>query len=123
MKAFRYCIIALVVVLLFIKPGFSQSNPRLQNENYMQTVFLENFSGSILDRSIWYVEPAFKRGLGLLVDNPLTLRLNNDQLELSMLYSPGSTAGKYTGDYIGAEIISRTKYRLEALNVVLNMLN
>jgi len=103
----------LLIMLLFglfiSLNGYSQTIPREVNENYMQTVFFEDFLGTQLDRYQWDVT-TFKRGLGVLADDPQTIQVLEGNLKLNMIYSPNYTSGGYTGDYVGGEISTKISY-------------
>lgn len=108
----KKCKILLFLVWSLVNlQSYSQTNPRLVNTQYMQTVFFEDFLGTSVNRSVWNVANDYRRDLGVLIDSPLTLAVNNGKLELKMLYSPGYDAGKYSGDYICAEISSDSAFR------------
>ncbi len=104
-------IILSVIWCLTVLQSYSQTNPRMVNTQYMYTVFFEDFIGTSVDRSIWNVQNDYKRELGVLIDSPQTLAVSNGNLALTMLYSPGYDAGKYSGDYICAEIGSKQLFR------------
>lgn len=108
MKNYKLLLI-LLFGLLISTHVHPQTNPRLVNENYMQTVFFDDFSEPELNRNIWNVT-TYKRGLGVLADDPRTLRVFQGNLELKMIYSPNYTSGGYTGDYVGAEISTKYPY-------------
>ena len=74
-------------VLLFLN-SFSQSNDRLFNMDYMETVLMENFSSSNLDRTIWQPQTNFKRNLGFLIDSIITINVENGKLELKIATCP-----------------------------------
>ncbi len=76
----------------------------------MKTVFSEDFPGTQLDRNQWNVG-TFKRSIGVLADDPQTLRVLNGNLELTMIYSPNYSSGGYTGDYVGAEISTKNTFQ------------
>jgi len=99
-------VIAILIINGFLFIGNAQSQTRQYNESYTYTVFVDNFSGTSLDRTKWRVENAYKRDLGLLKDTPATLRVQNDNLELTMISCPNCTAGSYQGNYAGAEVVS-----------------
>lgn len=99
----------LLFALIISLPALSQTNPRLVNENYMQKVLFEDFLGTQLT-SLWRVEPMM-RSIGVLADDPRTLEVLDDNLKLSMIYSQNYSSGGYTGDYVGAEIITNTAYK------------
>lgn len=105
------------VCLLFNLDGYSQTNPRLKNRNYMKTIFLEDFNDSILNRNIWHVEANWKRNLAenIWVDDTNTVSQRNGNLRLSMISRPGYTTiwnGKiFTADYIAGEIKTDTAFR------------
>jgi hypothetical protein len=90
---------------------FSQPADRMFNKDYMQTVFTENFDGTDLNRNVWNVTNDYKRELGVLTDSPQTLAVKNGNLELTMRYSPDYHSENYSGDFIGAEISTKTLYR------------
>lgn len=108
MKIYKL-LIMLLFGLLISRYGYSQTNPREVNENYMKTVFFEDFLGTQLIRDLWNVE-TFKRGLGVLADDPRTIQVSDGNLKLNMIYSPNYTSGGYTGDYVGGEIDSKIPY-------------
>lgn len=81
------------------------------NENYAETIFIDNFSGSSLDRNKWNVAK-FKRDIGLLIDSSATINVNNGKLELTMISCPNCevtdwTGTTYYGNYAGAELVSK----------------
>lgn len=76
----------------------------------MQEVLFEGFLGNQLNRSLWRCEP-YMRSIGVLADDPRTLEVLDDNLKLSMIYSQNYSSGGYTGDYVGAEIITNTAYK------------
>lgn len=104
-----YKILKLLIAMTVSLPVLSQTNPRLGNMNYKYNAFFESFSGNQLDRNKWKVEP-FKRGLGVLADDPRTIQVLDGNLKLNMIYSPNYSSGGYTGDYVGGEIISMNSY-------------
>lgn len=55
MKIYKL-LIMLLFGLLISRYGYSQTNPREVNENYMKTVFFEDFLGTQLIRDLWNVE-------------------------------------------------------------------
>jgi Glycosyl hydrolases family 16/Secretion system C-terminal sorting domain len=99
-------VIAILIIIGFLFIRNAQSQTRQYNESYTYTVLVDNFSGTSLDRTKWRVENAYKRDLGLLKDTPATLRVQNDNLELTMISCPNCTAGSYQGNYAGAEVVS-----------------
>ncbi len=99
-------VIAILIIICFFFIGNAKSQSRQYNESYTYTVFVDNFIGTSLDRTKWRVENAYKRGIGLLKDIPATLRVQNDNLELTMVSCPNCTAGSYQGNYAGAEVAS-----------------
>jgi len=99
------------MMLLFCVKGFAQSNPRMENENYMYTVFYDYFDTPNLDRSKWNVSHDGKKTCGIWVDGANTLNQANSCLNLSIIASPGYTitdglGHTYTADYISSEVTS-----------------
>lgn len=116
----RKCKILLFVALCLVTlQSYSQTNPRLVNAQYMQTVFYDDFIGSTIDRNTWDVSSHYIRELGFLVDNPLNINVYNGNLELKMKYVPNylDSIWKTTGwkhvysDYTGAEISTKQLFR------------
>lgn len=89
----------------------TQSQTMLWDERYTETVFSDDFLGSTLNRDNWDIS-IFKRDIGILIDSSATYRVNNGNLELTMIYCPNCEAtdwaGKtYNGNYAGAEVVSK----------------
>jgi beta-glucanase (GH16 family) len=85
------------------------------DEYYATTVFTENFNGNTLNPNEWSVEK-FKRDIGLLIDSPATLDVDDGKLGLTMISCPGcqttnSNGTTYYGDYAGAEITSKRSFQ------------
>lgn len=98
-------------MLLFCAKGLAQSNPRMENENYMYTVFLDDFDTPSLDRTRWHVSGYGKKDCGIWVDGSSTVNQANGSLNLSIISSPGYTTTDdlghlYTADYISGEVTS-----------------
>ena len=97
--------------------GYTQSNPRMEDENYMYTEFYDGFDGLTLNRNFWNASHNGKKedggGCNIWVDDVNTLNQANGYLNLTMLYSPGYTTTTWDGkvktaDYISGEVTSCT---------------
>ncbi len=102
MKLLKIKVILLIITNLFIENVQGQT----YNESYSYTVFVDYFNGPILNPAVWRVENSYKRELGLLKDSTATLRVQNGNLELTMISCPNCYAGAYQGNYAGAEAVS-----------------
>ncbi len=86
--------ILLMTGILFNEYSFSQTNPRMQNPNYVQTKFFDDFKSPQLNRSIWNVaarelrKDKYDTNLFIWIDSVATVNQINDSLNLSMLYYP-----------------------------------
>lgn len=105
-----------ITLLLFTIVQFSffgkiQGQTMQWNEKYAETIFIDTFPGSSLDRNKWNVAK-FKRDIGLLIDSSATINVNNGKLELTMISCPNCEATDgagttYYGNYAGAELVSK----------------
>jgi beta-glucanase (GH16 family) len=109
--------ITCVMMLLICVKGFTQSNPRIANENYMYTVFYDGFDETALNRNVWNVSCNGKKdgGLNIWVDGANTVNQANGSLDLSQLDSPGYTITLWnnstiTADYIAGEVASGSSF-------------
>ena len=110
-------IIILIVIfsqILLFSYSYSQTNPRRENQNYMQTKLNEDFNTGTLNRDIW--DPS-TRGLFnvsnidilIWVDSVATVKVNQNtgSLDLSMLSSPNyTTTDRWGGQTITANFIA-----------------
>lgn len=99
----------LIIILIFLAYGFSlfsQINPRLMDDRYVQTIFFDDFSTFQL--SNWSVEENWMRDYtcNIWVNSSSTVSVSNGNLQLTMLHSPGYTVTQYTGKIISANYIS-----------------
>ena len=102
----------------FFSHSFSQTNPRMENTNYMQTVFYDDFNSGQLNRTIWNVgsHEIREQGLFISVDSVATVNQNNGDLNLSMLYYPNytTTGGNdtitITANFIAGGVHTYTRY-------------
>ena len=76
---------------------FSQINPREYDENYMYTVFQDEFEGTDINRQVWRAKSIY-RGLGEMIDSSLTYDVSNGKLELTMAHVPNYND---SADYVG----------------------
>jgi len=111
----RYITCACVLMLFISLKSISQTNPRMVNENYMYTVFLDDFNTSSLDRSQWNVSHDGKKDCGIWVDGVNTVNQADSCLNLSIISSPGYTFTDwknrtYTADYISGEVTSDSAF-------------
>lgn len=97
----------MIIVILF----FGNAKGQTYDESYAYTVFAEDFNGTSLNRAVWRAENSLKRSIGLLKDSSATLRVQNGNLELTMISCPNCSADTYHGDYAGAEVVSLEGYR------------
>lgn len=51
----KIIIITLLSLMLLESNSFSQTTPRMENPNYAQTIFFDDFDSAQLDRSVWNV--------------------------------------------------------------------
>ena len=72
-------LLLIFAALLFSSHLISQINPREYDENYMMTVFEDNFDGTSINRNIWESE-IIHRGIGQLIDSSLTHNVVNSNL-------------------------------------------
>lgn len=104
-------------MMLFIcVKGYTQSNPRMENQNYMYTAFYDNFDTPNLNRSQWNVSHDGKKDCGIWVDGANTVNQANSCLNLSIISSPGYTFTDwmnrtYTADYISGEVTSDSAFQ------------
>jgi beta-glucanase (GH16 family) len=104
------------MMLLFCVKGLAQSNPRMKNENYMYTVFLDNFDTPSLDRTQWNVSNYGKNNCGIWVDGSSTVNQANGSLNLSIISSPGYIQiipwdhDTLTANYISGEVTSDSAF-------------
>jgi beta-glucanase (GH16 family) len=103
-----------ITLLLFTIVQFSffgkiQGQTMQWNEKYAETIFIDTFPGSSLDRNKWNVAK-FKRDIGLLIDSSATIKVDNGKLELTMISCPNCEVTNgitYYGNYAGAEVVSK----------------
>lgn len=100
---------------IFICSTYSSKSQTMNwNEKYSYTDFIDDFSDSNLKREKWHVNQ-FKRDIGLLIDSLATVKLNNGNLELTMINCPGcevsSNGQVFSGYYAGGEIISKKSFQ------------
>ena len=86
---------------------YPQVNPRQYDENFMYTVFFDDFNGLDINRNDWSANSIF-RGIGQLIDSSLTYNVDNGKLELTMAQIPGYN--EYT-DYVGQEFRTNEEFR------------
>ena len=86
--------------------GLAQSNPRMENVNYMYTAFYDDFDTPNLDRSQWNVSHHGKKDCGIWVDGLNTVNQANGCLNLSIISSPGYTTTMWNDSIISADYIS-----------------
>ena len=108
MKTLKIQAILFISFFIIIGKVIGQTNN--WNENYAETIFSDNFSGSALDGNKWNVS-VFKRDIGILIDSTATVKVNNGKLELTMINCPNCEATDwngttYSGNYAGGEIVS-----------------
>ncbi len=96
------------MTLLACINGYTQTNPRMTNENYMYTLLYDGFDGPTLNEDIWNVEAGWKRknAMNIWVNSSNTVSQSNGKLNLTMLASPGYTIIMWDGDTITADYIS-----------------
>ena len=82
---------------------FSQINPREYDENFMYTVFEDEFYGSDINRQDWKAVSIY-RGIGQLIDSSLTYDVGNGKLELTMEHVPNYSD---IAGYVGQEFLYR----------------
>ena len=113
MKNLKIKAIVIIGSIFFI--GNAMSQTMLWDEKYTETIFFDDFSGSVLDNNLWNVCSAFKRDIGLLIDSTATVNVSNGNLELTMIGCPNCevtdwAGNKYYGDYAGGEIVSKEQF-------------
>ena len=108
----KLILITLLSGILSAPYSFSQTNPRMENPNYAQTIFFDDFDSAQLNRSIWNVsahgikEGSEHKKLSIWVDSVATVNQNNGNLNLSMLYYPNYTTTDWDGNPITANFIA-----------------
>lgn len=107
MKSLKIIRILLIIAILSV----GNTKGQTYDESYSYTVFADYFNGTSLNRTVWRAENSFKRSIGLLKDTTATLRVQNGNLELTMISCPNCSAGTYQGDYAGAEVVSLDSFR------------
>ena len=85
---------------------FSQINPRKYDENYMYTVFQDEFNGSDINRQDWRAGLIY-RGIGQLIDSSLTYDVSNGKLELTMAHVPNYND---SANYVGQEFLTNNSF-------------
>ena len=108
----RLILITLIGGILSGSSSFSQTNPRLQNPNYVMTKLYDDFNTSQLNRNVWNVsahairEGSNNRKIFIWVDSVATVNQANGNLNLSMLRYPNYTTTDWEGNTLTANFIA-----------------
>jgi beta-glucanase (GH16 family) len=102
--------ICIAIIIGFLLPNKSnaQSNPRLEDPNYMQTIIFDDFNSEQLNRKIWKVSTNDIREKGLFIwaDSASTVQQADGDLKLSMLAYPDYQSVDWDGKPISANFIA-----------------
>ncbi len=101
-------ILLLFVIVQFCLTGKIKSQTMMWDEKYAETIFIDDFLGTTLNPAKWRIAK-FKRDIGLLIDSSATVKVNNGNLELTMISCPNCKVNDgvqtYYGNYAGAEVV------------------
>ncbi len=92
-----------LVLVLCSSHIHSQINSREFNEEYMYTVFKDDFNGDSIKRNDW-APGLIHRGIGQLIDSSLTHSVSNGKLGLTMAYIPNYND---SSNFVGGEFASK----------------
>jgi len=97
-----------ILAFLFSSNSFAQSNPRLENPDYMQTILFDDFNSDQLNRQVWTVSSNQIRenGLFIWVDSVSTVLQADGNLNLSMLSYKDYKSVDWEGNSISAKFIA-----------------
>lgn len=98
--------ITLLSGILSTQYSFSQTNPRMENPNYAQTVFFDDFDSAQLKSSVWNVSAHGQKDFYIWVDSVATVYQNSGNLNISMLRYPNYTTTDWNGNPITANFIA-----------------
>lgn len=115
----KIILLAFLMGILLNEYSYSQTNPRLENPNYVQTKLYDDFSAGQLNRNTWNVsahsirEDKLDTELFIWVDSSATVNQTNGDLKLSMLNYNNYTTTDYstppniiTANFIAGEVSS-----------------